>query len=142
MGKKFTLVFMLILLYSTFTCAQDQNDVSRILIKCISLPELQKFIPSGSPVYVLQHGISFPAGTDVSRSDKEVFFVNKAQLESLSIKSYFLFWEFNIEMNTANIDYVFNYPGKDGKEAIQRVILRLQKEGQTWNIVNIKIAEG
>lgn len=141
MIKIFTLS-LLVLAVSINISASEPDDIRKILQKCIDLPELQKLYPESIQVYVLQHGISFSSGIDVTKFGKKVLFINKSQLESGNIKSYFLFWEFKIEHASANIDFVYNYPGKDNIPVTQRVILRLQKEGETWSVVKTEILEG
>jgi hypothetical protein len=144
MKKLSTLILMLTLFVSIKISAQASGDVTMILQKCIDLPDLQQFYPvnvdgSHSKVYVLQHGVSFPLSTEITRFGKKVQFITKNDLATGEIKSYFLFWEFKVEQNTADIDYVFNYPGSDEHPGIQHIILTLKKNDGIWNVVSTKI---
>ncbi|MCE5348066.1 MAG: hypothetical protein LLG13_17510 [Bacteroidales bacterium] len=146
MKKLFTLIFLVILGFTIKVNAQNSGDMAKILQKCIDLPELQQYIPrnsngSFSGIYVLQHGVSFPANTEAYKSGMRVQFINKDQLASGTINNYFLFWELNIEQNSAKVDFVYHYP-VSGYIATQRVILELQKSGDAWNVTDTKIQGG
>jgi hypothetical protein len=143
MKKRATLGIVLVLIFSIKMRAQGNGDITTILQKCIDLPELEQLYPVNSdgshkPVYVLQHGVSFPENTAVSKFGKRVQFVNKGQLNSENIGAYFLFWEYKIDQDIANIDFVYNLNNADGNPKSVRVILTMRKSDGLWSIVNTK----
>lgn len=147
MKKLSTLIFLMGLVLSMDVVAQTSGDIVTILQKCIDLPELQQYIPlntegNSDQIYVLQHGVSFPFSTEVYKFGKKVQFVDKGQLASKGITSYFLFWEFKVEQDSAKIDFVYNYIGSDNLPKTQRVILEMQKKEGFWAITNSKLMGG
>jgi hypothetical protein len=144
MKKIFTLILLLVLAATIKTSAQATGDIAAVLQKCVDLPDIQQFYTKDgdgnhSIVYVLQHGVSFPVNTDVVKFGEKVRFIEKDQLSSQAVDSYFLFWELTIEADSAKADYIYNYPGSDNLPTTVHVVLKMQKEGGVWNITNTTI---
>lgn len=141
MKKRFTLFFLSFITMPLFMMAQSNDDITRILQKCIDLPELQQNINSFENIYVLQHGVSFPSTTNVTKSGRKVHFINKSQLQTENIQCYFLFWEFKVEANSAHIDFVLKYTDQDNESKTMNYIVDLVYTGQSWNVTKVKTEE-
>ena len=142
-----TISLMILFTMATISAiGQSRNDQTRILQQCIDLPDLQQYYPYETdgvrkPVYILQHGVSFPSDIEVSKFGKRVQLVDKAQLSYLKISSYFLFWEFKTDQNSAQVDFVYNFINADNLPRMKRVNLELQKNNETWTVSKTKIEE-
>ena len=125
--------------------AQEQ-DQRLVLQKCLDLEVLQPYYPKAKSgeyqqLYVLQHGVSFPADMAVSAGGKALAFIGKSQLASGNIEAYFLFYEFAIAGDTARVDFVYNYDQTSTLKKMLVVSLDLQKTGNSWVIVQQKTEE-
>jgi hypothetical protein len=141
MKKRFTLFFFFFITTPLFIMAQSNEDIARILQKCIDLPELQQNINSFENVYVLQHGVSFPSTINVTKSGKRVQFITKSQLATENIQCYILFWEFKVEANSAKIDFVLNYSDHGTVSKTIHYLVDMVYTGQTWNVTKVKSEE-
>lgn len=142
MKKIFTLILLVAFGFITRIEAQTPGDVPMILQKCIDLPDLQQFFPTNNDVrlkqlFVLQHGVSFPANTNVLKSGIKVRFVDKNQLAAENIKSYFLFWKFEIIQNSASVDFIYNFQDSDNLPKTFHVVMELQRTGSGWTVSKI-----
>jgi hypothetical protein len=142
MKKQFTLIFLLTIA-SICTFGQNQQDQTQILQKCIDLPLLQQYFPKDSDgnykaVVILQHGVSFPLNTTISKFGKSIQFMDKSQLSNLGINSFFLFWEFKIELNSAKVNFAYNYITTNNQPMIKKVSLVLQKANNLWIVSETK----
>lgn len=137
-------VFFLLILLSPVVFGQTEKDSVAVLQKCVELKDLQQFLPLKSDgtirqLYILQHGVSFPANTNVMISGKKIVLVNQTQLEAIKDPYYLLFWDFRINQNMANAGFVLN--NKTGENTIEqvRVIAEAEKKGTEWVILDFKI---
>ena len=143
MKKLFTLILLVSFGFITRIEAQAPGDITMILQKCIDLPDLQQIYPvnndgSLKQLNVLQHGVSFPSNTNVSKSGLKVRFVDKNQLAAEEITSYFLFWEFVIDNNSAKVDFIYNFMDTDNTPKMYRVIIEMQRAGDGWTATSTK----
>jgi len=137
--KKIILFALLVFGCSLPMLAQSQNDYAAVLQKCIDLKALQNYYPqqsNGSPaqLYVMQHGVSFPETTNVSKGGKKVAFVSKTNIKENKVNAYFLFWTFNLTPNKATVAYSYYYNKQTAPEGAMVVNLELEKTGNTWEI--------
>lgn len=144
MRKKITLLFLMVLFVTIKISAQRPEDMTAILRKCVDLPELQELFTKDSDgnfsqVYVLQHGVSFPTNTNVVKFGKNISFIEKSQLDPEKVKTYFLFWEFTVNNDSAKVDFVLNYIDSTGNPATIRVILEMKSENGNWTVVKTTI---
>lgn len=124
----------------------SRSDQALLLEKCLTLAALQPYYPTDSAgrvqqLYVLQHGISFPADMAVEAAGKPVVFISKSQLNAGRTNAYFLFFTFTISEKAARIDFVFNYDQAGSQKRMVVVSLELGKQADTWNLVQSKIEE-
>lgn len=143
MKKIFTLILLVAFGFIIRIEAQTPGDVTMILQKCIDLHDLQQVYPvnndgSLKQLNVLQHGVSFPSNTNVSKSGLKVRFVDKNQLAAENIKSYFLFWKFEIIQNSANVDFIYNFLDSENLSKMTHVIVEMQRTGTEWTVSNSK----
>jgi hypothetical protein len=143
--KNFTLI-TLFTLATCFAVGQSRQDQAQVLQHCIDLPGLQKYYPmndEGKPkqICILQHGVSFPPDIEVSKFGKSVLLCDKSQIAALGINSYFLFWEFKIDQNSAKVDFVYNYIDSGTLPKMQKMTVELQKSNDSWAIVNANMEE-
>ena len=143
MKKIFTLILLVSFGFITRIEAQAPGDITMILQKCIDLPDLQQFFPvnndgSLKQLYVLQHGVSFPSNTNVLKSGLKVRFVNKNQLAAEEITSYFIFWEFVIDNNSAKVDFIYNLMDADNTTKMYHEKLEMRKLGDKWIVSGTK----
>jgi hypothetical protein len=143
MKKIFTLILLVSFGFITRIEAQAPGDITMILQKCIDLPDLQQFFPvnndgSLKQLYVLQHGVSFPSNTNVLKSGLKVRFVNKNQLAAEEITSYFIFWEFVIDNNSAKVDFIYNFMDADNTTKMYHEKLEMRKLGDKWIVSGTK----
>ncbi|PSR55939.1 hypothetical protein AHMF7605_21750 [Adhaeribacter arboris] len=126
--------------------AQSLSDQARVLQKCVGLAELQEYYPRTAngnvkQLYVMQHGVSFPSNLVVTKNGKPLVFKTKEEVKATKIDAFFLFREFKITQNTAQVDFAYYYHFKGGYEEFIPVTLALQKTGDTWTITQTKIQE-
>jgi hypothetical protein len=143
--KKGTMIILFVTA-AILTFGQSRQNKAQILQKCIDLPELQQYFPfdhAGNPkqICILQHGVSFPVDLEVSKFGKSILFMDKTQLSDNGITSYFLFWEFKTDQNSAQVDFVYNFINTDNLPRIQKVNLELQKNNETWTVSKTNIEE-
>ena len=143
MKKLFTLIFFTVFGLMTNIEAQVPDDITMILQKCIDLPDLQQIYPvnndgSLKQLNVLQHGVSFPSNTNISKSGLKVRFVDKNQLADEEITSYFLFWEFVIDNNSAKVDFIYNFQDTDNTPKMYHAKLEMRKSGDEWSVSGTK----
>ncbi|QMU29292.1 hypothetical protein [Adhaeribacter radiodurans] len=142
---------ILLTLFIFFGCvthlmAQSLDDQSKILQKCIELPALQTHYPrtdNGTlkPLYVMQHAVSFPGNLNVTKNGKPVAFKSKEEVKTNGISAFFLFREFKVTQNSAQVDFAYYYNFQGTYEEFVPVTLELQKTGNTWSITQSKIQE-
>ena len=143
MKKIFTLILLVAFGLIAKIEAQTPGDITMILQKCIDLPDLQQIYPvnndgSLKQLNVLQHGGSFPSNTNVSKSGIKVRFVDKNQLAAEEITSYFLFWEFVIDNNSAKVDFIYNFMDADNTTKMYHEKLEMRKLGDKWIVSGTK----
>ncbi|HOW38963.1 MAG TPA: hypothetical protein PL123_00365 [Bacteroidales bacterium] len=139
-------VFFLLTLISTGVFGQTEKDTVAVLQKCIEMKDFQQLLPLNSDgtrkqLNILNHGVSFPAGTNILIAGSTVALVDRAQLEKVTNPYYLLFWDFRISQNRANAGFVLN--NKTGKEAIEmaRFIVEAEKNATDWEIIDIKMVK-
>ena len=145
-GTSACLLVILFTMVTMSTFGQNSHDQTQILQQCIDLPDLQQYYPYENdsvrkPVCILQHGVSFPSGIEVSKFGKSVLLCDKSQIAAMGINSYFLFWEFKIDQNSAKIDFVYNYVDSGSLPKKQKISVELKKIKDSWAVVNSKMEE-
>jgi hypothetical protein len=139
-------VTILLLCIQEIGMAQSLDDQSKVLQKCFDQTELQPYFPLdnvGNPdqVYVMQYGIAFPTGLNVTKAGKPVLFISREEIIQNKIKSYFIFRSFDITAGVAkayfNYFYSFDYTTNQFKMVM--VNIELNKINLDWSVINIKI---
>lgn len=133
------IVFFTAISASSF--AQSQKDITNILQICLDMPELQKHYPQSANkglkrIDIMQHGVSFKDYVKSDIKSYEINLLEKAEVKSKKLESYFLFWTFKIEENKAKIEFTYNT-----KPNSQKVELHLTKKGENWVIEKQSIKE-
>jgi len=140
--KKFTLIFVAILTFAISLAAQTTGDISGVLQKCIDLPDLQQFYPADNngnlkQLFILQHGVSFPSAITVTIGQNKVKLVDKTQVAEGNISSYFLFWEFTINQNSAKADFVYNFKDSENNSQVYHVKVQMKNTTGSWEIAEL-----
>lgn len=125
--------------------AQEKNDTTALLQKCIELPDLQQFLTmvdnqGANPIVIMQHRILFPAHIAVIIGGERVDFMTKEQVYRLKPGAFFLFEEFRINGNRATVSYLFNYDyTPQASYKIMNVTAVLVREGVSWTFGETKV---
>lgn len=140
--QTFFIICILICSSQSKLSAQTSSDQALVLQKSIDLMVLQQYYPknqdnSFKPLVVLQHGVSFPANILVAHHSNSLAFKTKADISNET--AYFLFWEFQINGNTARVEFSYNYNMGTASATTQKVTLAFEKSGTIWNITNTNI---
>lgn len=121
---------------------QTPGDMTKVLQKCLDLPDLLSDYPknpdgSYKQLAIMQHGVSFPSDIQVSKFGQKVLLKSKQEVVNGN-DTYFLFYDFTLNSTTARIAYAFYYNPADS-EAVILVNLELEKNGNEWSVVQSKI---
>ncbi len=121
-----------------FAQAEDLSDRQAVLQKALDLPSLQSYYlknadDSYAPVYVMQHPVAFDAGIEVKKFGKSVEFLQRREVTP-SVRSYFLFHQFDIEGNKATVQADFYFQSGQGELKQVRASIKLSKADGQWTI--------
>jgi hypothetical protein len=125
---------------------QGQDDFSKIIQKCVDLPQVQPYysVATGTPpsqLYILYHGLDFPTDMVVSKFGKPVLMTSKQGLIDYSLDVWLLFRELTITGTKATIEYRVYYKYTSDQEKHFIVNLELTKSGNAWNVTKTKTEE-
>lgn len=121
---------------------QSPDDMAKVLQECIDLKELTPYYPLNADgnykqLVVMQHGVSFPSGIDVLFAEQPLLLRSKQEVMNGN-NPYFLFWDFSISANNADVAFSYHLNPAAPDEVVG-VDLNLEKSGTEWQIINSKI---
>ena len=138
--KKFILLLTLAFFISIGGVnAQSVDGTLKVLQACIDLPQLQDLYPKAEDnvtkqIYVMQHGISFPKDKTLQIDGYKIIYLDKSEIESKNISSYFLFWTFKINEKEAFVEFTY-----ENNLTSNKVSLNLAEENKVWTVLETKI---
>lgn len=135
-------VFLLQCLAPARTIGQSVGDSAALLQNVIDLPQLQPYYPRNqnnavNPLVIMQHGVSFLKTIAASHNNHALVFKSKAEI--INEPAYFLFWRFDINQNSAMIEFKYNYNMNTQSPVAQKGTLIMEKSGNTWTVTNTNI---
>ena len=136
------LIMFVFCLISFKMSAQTDKDTAAVLLKCIDLPELQKFYPEESdgslkPICIMQYPVAFSLQQDLNFKGKKALFLTRPMIYEKKIKSFFLFHNLEIIDNKANVTFEFDYYSNSNLNVIKLNAVLL-KTGDIWNVTETK----
>lgn len=147
-SMKFFAVILLFACFQEVSSAQQLNDQSLVIQKCIDLSELQQYYPldnAGLPeqIYVMEYPVKFPADLSVSKSGKQIVFMSREDIIKNQIKAYFIFRSLDITGNLAkaNINYFYDFDYSTKHSKMIMLNLELNKTDSTWEVTQINLKE-
>jgi hypothetical protein len=146
-NKLLSLIVGLIVNAAFSVSAHTQTDFSKIIQKCVDLPELQAYYSAanGFPpqqLYILYHGLEFPSDMTVTKFGKPVLLISKQGLQEYSPDVWMIFRELNLVGNKCNVDFRMYYKYTTEQETLIVVNLELEKNGSVWTVKKIKTEGG
>lgn len=124
---------------------QTLTDTVMILQNCIDLPELEELIPinesgQAEQLYVVQYPVAFSPTIEIRKGETGIPFIERSDLSDTKVKAYFMFREFNLSGDEANINMNFFYRDDTDPAMMnsRRMILELRKDGSDWHVVTKK----
>lgn len=135
-------VFLILMFAFANICmfGQTSPDQSQVLQNCIKTPEIKDLLQknTSNQIFIMQHGVQFPASLDLTIDGKKVVFLTKPDLYEKKIDAFFLFEKFEITGNTASVAFVYYYDYTSAFK-MQKVVIELKKSGDSWSISSTKL---
>lgn len=125
---------------STTTDVEQKN----VLEKCVSLLELQQYLPKNADasykqLIVMQHAVSFIENNGAVHEGNTILYKSKGDIKGNNTDAYFYFNTFNIDANTARAEFTFYYDQNTAAPKMAVVEIILAKTSNVWAITNSKI---
>ncbi|GAB4094173.1 hypothetical protein [Flaviaesturariibacter terrae] len=119
--------------------AQATADNAEVLQKCLDLPALQAFYPSGvdgakQQVTILQLPVAFPAGLSVTKFEQPVLFVSRDGVGNKD--AYINFLSFTVGDQDASADFFMTYGRNSTSPGSVRMKVTLSKVNDQWSVTN------
>jgi hypothetical protein len=120
------------------------TDHVLVMQKIVDLQPLQALYAKNADgsfkgLYIMQHGVSFPADMSVSHENKPVVFIDKGLATSGTVAGYFLFNQFEVQEDKAWVNGVYYFDQHTSTPKTEVFTITLQKANGNWEITESKI---
>lgn len=136
--RKFYMLFFFVI--STMgAIGQTRDDQTRILKKCLDLPELQSYLVKDSEGNIQQlcinywHPLFFSLDLGLSKGGKNIIYREMSADAEKTGDPFVLFNTFNITGEVAKVDFEYHFRTTNCSKSLQ-VNLDFKKIGQDWTI--------
>jgi len=146
MKKQYLIKIMLVisLMISGVSRAQSISDQVEVLKLCINLPEIQDKEAinkeTNDDIYIMQHSVWFNPENFNDNLNQNLIFMEKDDIYSQNINSFFRFEKMDLAKNSGKIIYEFhkNQKSKD-LSAVYFIIAGIKKVNSKWVISELNI---